>query len=44
MQIRGYEVFRFGRDELKNATAARVLLKQFLPAPFQRFNGSAGTD
>ncbi|WP_208948633.1 hypothetical protein [Streptomyces subrutilus] len=35
LKLRGYEVFRFGHDELKDATAARVLLEQFLPALFQ---------
>ncbi|MER6319276.1 hypothetical protein ABT237_36810 [Streptomyces sp. NPDC001581] len=44
LKLRGYEVFRFGHDELKDATAARVLLEQFLPALFQRFNVSAGSD
>ncbi|MFC9943967.1 hypothetical protein [Streptomyces pratensis] len=43
LKLRGYEVFRFGHDELRDATAARVLLEQFLPALFQRFNVSAGT-
>ncbi|MGW1643175.1 AbiJ-related protein [Streptomyces lavendulae] len=44
LKLRGYEVFRFGHDELKDATAARVLLEQFLPALFRRFNVSAGSD
>ncbi|WP_225884568.1 hypothetical protein [Streptomyces sp. fd1-xmd] len=44
LKLRGYEVFRFGHDELKDATAARGLLEQFLPALFQRFNVSTGTD
>ncbi|WP_330323285.1 hypothetical protein [Streptomyces anulatus] len=43
LKLREYEVFRFGHDELKDATAARVLLEQFLPALFQRFNVSSGT-
>ncbi|MFI6607973.1 DUF559 domain-containing protein [Streptomyces sp. NPDC050507] len=44
LKLRGYDVFRFGHDELRDETAARVLLEQFLPALFRRLNVSAGTD
>lgn len=38
LRLRGYEVFRFGHDELKAAADARSLLEQFLPDLFRRFN------
>ncbi|MGC0211984.1 MULTISPECIES: hypothetical protein [Streptomyces] len=43
LKLRGYEVFRFGHDELKDAENARPLLQEFLPALFQSFevNGRA---
>ncbi|MFE5372766.1 hypothetical protein [Streptomyces mirabilis] len=43
LKLRGYEVFRFGHDELRDAESARTLLQEFLPALFQRFevNGRA---
>ncbi|MFI6530717.1 AbiJ-related protein [Streptomyces uncialis] len=43
LKLRGYEVFRFGHDELKDTTAAQGVLEQFLPALFQRFDVTAGT-
>ncbi|WP_329012036.1 hypothetical protein [Streptomyces sp. NBC_00690] len=38
LKLRGYEVFRFGHDELMDTSAAQALLEQFLPALFQRFD------
>ncbi|MFE9125059.1 hypothetical protein ACFYOF_06485 [Streptomyces sp. NPDC007148] len=40
LKLRGYEVFRFGHDELKDIDAARALLRQFLPDMFRRFRVS----
>ncbi|MFE1612653.1 hypothetical protein ACH4KC_12070 [Streptomyces griseoaurantiacus] len=40
LKLRGYEVFRFGHDELKDLGAAQVLLRQFLPDMFRRFRVS----
>ncbi|MFG3348633.1 hypothetical protein ACGF1Z_26680 [Streptomyces sp. NPDC048018] len=40
LKLRGYEVFRFGHDELKGLDAARYLLRQFLPDMFRRFGVS----
>lgn len=44
LKLRGYEVFRFGHDELRDAERARALLQEFLPALLQRFevSGHAG--
>lgn len=44
LRLRGYEVFRFGHDELKDPAEAQALLKEFLPAMFRRFDmsGSIG--
>ncbi|WP_030593772.1 hypothetical protein [Streptomyces globisporus] len=41
LRLRGYEVFRFGHDELKSPDAALALLRQFLPAMFRRFRVSS---
>lgn len=43
LKLRGYEVFRFGHDELRDAEPARNLLQDFLPTLIQRFkvNGRA---
>ncbi|MFE9308149.1 hypothetical protein ACFYM5_10665 [Streptomyces sp. NPDC006706] len=38
LKLRGYEVFRFGHDELRDFEYARNLLWEFLPALFQRFD------
>ncbi|WSM44804.1 hypothetical protein OIE78_35140 (plasmid) [Streptomyces cellulosae] len=38
LKLRGYEVFRFGHDELHAEADARALLEQFLPDLFRRFN------
>ncbi|MFD7163729.1 hypothetical protein [Streptomyces violascens] len=43
LKLRGYEVFRFGHDELEEAREAQALLEQFLPILFQRFEIRAGT-
>ncbi|MDH6522115.1 hypothetical protein [Streptomyces sp. SAI-090] len=43
LKLRGYEVFRFGHDELKDAEYARGLLHEFLPALFQRFDVNGWT-
>ncbi|MGW7587699.1 AbiJ-related protein [Streptomyces rubiginosohelvolus] len=43
LKLRGYEVFRFGHDELEEARDAQTLMEGFLPALFQRFEISAGT-
>jgi very-short-patch-repair endonuclease len=40
LKLRGYEVFRFGHDELKHLDAAQALLRQFLPDMFRRFKVS----
>lgn len=40
LKLRGYEVFRFGHDELRDFHAARDLLQQFLPDMFCRFRVS----
>lgn len=40
LKLRGYEVFRFGHDELKGHDAAQDLLRQFLPDMFRRFRVS----
>lgn len=37
LKLRGYEVFRFGHDELKHLNAAQDLVRQFIPAIFRRF-------
>ncbi|MFE2541004.1 AbiJ-related protein [Actinacidiphila glaucinigra] len=37
LKLRGYEVFRFGHDELKSLDTATALLRQFLPDLFRRF-------
>ncbi|MEH0564463.1 hypothetical protein QBA37_35430 [Streptomyces silvae] len=37
LKLRGYEVFRFGHDELKHLDAAKELMRQFLPDMFRRF-------
>lgn len=41
LKLRGYEVFRFGHDELKRLDAAQDLLRQFLPDMFRRFGVSS---
>ncbi|MFF9853427.1 AbiJ-related protein [Streptomyces litmocidini] len=35
LRLSGYEVYRFGHDELRDETAARTLLEAFLPRLFQ---------
>jgi hypothetical protein len=40
LKLRGYEVFRFGHDELQHLDAAQALLRQFLPDMFRRFKVS----
>ncbi|WP_371797164.1 hypothetical protein [Streptomyces sp. NBC_01718] len=40
LKLRGYEVFRFGHDELKCPDGAQALLRQFLPDMFRRFRVS----
>ncbi|MFM9812889.1 hypothetical protein ACKI16_30800 [Streptomyces scabiei] len=40
LKLRGYEVFRFGHDELKRLDAAQTLLRHFLPDMFRRFKVS----
>ncbi|MFI6938478.1 hypothetical protein ACIBI4_04320 [Streptomyces sp. NPDC050418] len=37
LKLRGYEVFRFGHDELADLNAARRLMAQFVPDLFRRF-------
>ncbi|MEU9405152.1 hypothetical protein AB0E08_05495 [Streptomyces sp. NPDC048281] len=37
LKLRGYEVFRFGHDELKDLDTAKGLLRQFIPDMFRRF-------
>lgn len=37
LKLRGYEVFRFGHDELKRPEDAKKLLLQFIPNMFSRF-------
>ncbi|GGU44019.1 hypothetical protein GCM10010244_82680 [Streptomyces coeruleorubidus] len=37
LKLRGYEVFRFGHDELRDAEPARNPLQHFLPTLIQRF-------
>ncbi|WP_199546371.1 hypothetical protein [Streptomyces sp. N35] len=37
LKLRGYEVFRFGHDELATLHAARELMGQFVPDLFRRF-------
>ncbi|MEU9471326.1 hypothetical protein AB0D78_32820 [Streptomyces avermitilis] len=37
LKLRGYEVFRFGHDELKQPEDAKKLLLQFIPDLFSRF-------
>ncbi|MFJ2574725.1 DUF559 domain-containing protein [Streptomyces halstedii] len=43
LKLRGYEVFRFGHDELRDAERARLLLQEFLPALFQRLEVNGRT-
>ncbi|MFF4755241.1 AbiJ-related protein [Streptomyces sp. NPDC002514] len=43
LKLRGYEVFRFGHDELRDTERARLLLQEFLPALFQRFEVNGRT-
>lgn len=43
LKLRGYEVFRFGHDELRDLEHARSLLREFLPALFQRFDVNGWT-
>jgi hypothetical protein len=40
LKLRGYEVFRFGHDELQHLDAAQALPRQFLPDMFRRFKVS----
>lgn len=40
LKLRGYEVFRFGHDELKHPADARKLLLQFIPDMFRHFRVS----
>ncbi|WP_175500069.1 hypothetical protein [Streptomyces sp. C8S0] len=35
LRLSGYEVYRFGHDELRDETTARTLLEAFLPRLFQ---------
>ncbi|MGW7339695.1 hypothetical protein [Streptomyces sp. NPDC054808] len=35
LRLSGYEVYRFGHDELRDETTARILLGAFLPRLFQ---------
>lgn len=41
LKLRGYEVFRFGHDELKRPNDAQALLRQFLPDMFRHFRVSS---
>ncbi|MCX5318115.1 hypothetical protein [Streptomyces sp. NBC_00154] len=41
LKLRGYEVFRFGHDELERPDDAQALLRQFLPELFRRFRVSS---
>ncbi|MEV6653934.1 hypothetical protein [Streptomyces sp. NPDC051219] len=41
LKLRGYEVFRFGHDELKRLDDAQALLLQFLPDMFRHFRVSS---
>ncbi|MFJ3249141.1 hypothetical protein [Streptomyces sp. NPDC086782] len=41
LKLRGYEVFRFGHDELKLLDDAQALLRHFLPDMFRRFRVSS---
>ncbi|WP_330317945.1 hypothetical protein [Streptomyces platensis] len=41
LKLRGYEVFRFGHDELKRPDDAQALLRQFLPDMFRHFRVSS---
>lgn len=40
LKLRGYEVFRFGHDDLKHLDTARDLMRQFIPDMFRRFRVS----
>ncbi|MFF7489491.1 hypothetical protein ACH4MW_36745 [Streptomyces luteogriseus] len=40
LKLRGYDVFRFGHDELQHLDATQALLRQFLPDMFRRFKVS----
>ncbi|MFI5867463.1 hypothetical protein [Streptomyces sp. NPDC051546] len=42
LKLRGYEVFRFGHDEVQDPRDAHALMERFLPALFQRFDTGAG--
>ncbi|MDO0911057.1 hypothetical protein QQM39_09390 [Streptomyces sp. DT2A-34] len=37
LKLRGYEVYRFGHDELRDEASALNLLGRFLPELFQRY-------
>ncbi|MEV0936402.1 hypothetical protein ACIBMX_46920 [Streptomyces phaeochromogenes] len=41
LRLRGYELFRFGHDELKRLDAAQNLLRRFIPDMFRRFRVSS---
>jgi very-short-patch-repair endonuclease len=41
LKLTGYEVFRFGHDELKRLDDAQALLQQFLPDMLRRFRVSS---
>ncbi|WP_340375943.1 hypothetical protein U5640_12750 [Streptomyces sp. SS7] len=43
LKLSGYEVFRFGHDELEAIADARALLERFLPDLFRRFNVNGWT-
>ncbi|MGV9967616.1 AbiJ-related protein [Streptomyces olivaceus] len=43
LKLRGYEVFRFGHDELEDARDAQALMERFLPALFQRFDAGVSS-
>ncbi|MFE4960582.1 hypothetical protein ACFRCW_43285 [Streptomyces sp. NPDC056653] len=40
LKLSGYEVYRFGHDELRDETSAHTLLSRFLPELFQRYGVS----
>ncbi|MFF7353848.1 hypothetical protein ACFZA1_14505 [Streptomyces filipinensis] len=37
LELRGYEVYRFGHDELRDEASAHTLLGRFLPELFQHY-------
>jgi very-short-patch-repair endonuclease len=43
LKLKGYEVFRFGHDELRHFHDAQALLRPFLPDLFRRFRVGSST-